>query len=178
MTPERWKLNEAKYFLTGMTQAAQNYNSFSYESSAFLTSARSALQYLLERAKKNPALKVWYDQQMSSHPVLKFFKDKRDINIHVQPVTLQEEIRVHIFDNISLQDSVRAELRDSEGNVIQFAQSPPTPPPHLAKSRDPEASYLYRFADWQGNEDVLELCKRYLAEVENIIRDAEQSGWL
>lgn len=178
MTPERRKLSEAKYFLKGMTRAGRDYDDFSCEASAFLTSARSTLQYLFERTKKNHALRIWYDQQISSRPVLKFFKDKRDMNIHVQPVTPQKEIRVQVLDNISLHDSVRGELRDLEGKLIQFSDSPPAPPPPVPRPRETEVSCFYRFPDWQGKEDVLELCNRYLAEVEDIVQHAEQSGWL
>ena len=82
---EQHKLDEAQYFLDRLGQLPEP-DSFRYELSAFLSAARSALQYALEEAKTKPGGQAWYDAQVSGKTLVKFFRDKRDISIHRQPV--------------------------------------------------------------------------------------------
>ena len=82
---EQTKINEAKYFLTQMTALVDDRAAFNFNLSAFLAAARSALQYAYEAAKSKPCGQAWYDSQVGGKPVVKFFKDKRNVSIHVNP---------------------------------------------------------------------------------------------
>jgi hypothetical protein len=97
MNKKTQKLAEAKYFYDRMvevqnTVVSHNREYFIYNFSAFLSASRSVLQYMLEEIeqKKDPIQQLearqWYDKKMAASPRLKFFKDKRDINIHVSPI--------------------------------------------------------------------------------------------
>lgn len=48
---EQEKLDEARYFLSQMAMSADQPRAFRYELSAFLSAARSALQYALDEAR-------------------------------------------------------------------------------------------------------------------------------
>lgn len=54
--------------------------------SAFLSVARSPLQYIFEVVKLDPSEKKWDDDLAATKPLIRFFKGKRDINIHARPV--------------------------------------------------------------------------------------------
>jgi hypothetical protein len=36
----------------------------------------------------------------------------------------------------------------------------------------------YKFDDWNGNEEVLELCQKYLQELERLIDDGVSKGFI
>ena len=76
------KLNEAKYFLKRMIEETNQIDHFIFNLSAFLSSSRSILQYALEELKTKQGGQKWYNQYMTNEAMFRFFKDKRDINIH------------------------------------------------------------------------------------------------
>jgi hypothetical protein len=86
---ETEKLTEARYFLGRMRQAEIDWNeaAFSHELSAFLTAARSVLQYL-HIAAETRANQQWYQAAVATDPSIKFLKEQRDLNIHTRPVPL------------------------------------------------------------------------------------------
>lgn len=108
---EKRKLVEARFFLGKMRQARALPDEFEHYLSAFLSAARSVLQYALEEAKTKPGGQAWYDGQVSGDSSLRFFKDKRDVNIHVRPlgvmqqVTLTEKVTVHISESFAYRES-------------------------------------------------------------------------
>jgi hypothetical protein len=88
-----------------------NSKSFSYELSAFLSSARSVLIYGLEEVKLKSGGQQWYDNQISTSKILNFFRDKRNINIHEQPITLKKQVNLTVTDYIQISDSVTVEKK-------------------------------------------------------------------
>src|ERR1051325_3352821 len=89
------KLQEARYFYTKMIDEQQNKDKFLYNLSAFLSAARSVLQYAKEEVKNKPSGQNWYDNLMNSSRILKFFKDKRDLNIHEKPIHTKAHYILH-----------------------------------------------------------------------------------
>ncbi|MBU1180527.1 hypothetical protein KJ885_06295 [Patescibacteria group bacterium] len=71
---EKKKLGEAKYFFKLMSRNKKNKEKFLYNVSAFLTAARSILQYSLEEAKNKSNGQFWYDNYISRNIILQFFK--------------------------------------------------------------------------------------------------------
>lgn len=84
--PTERKLEEADFFLCCLSTTQADATTFEYLLSAFLTSARSVVQYAAETAKHTPLGRGWYDTFVRAHPIVQFFKTKRDANIHVAPV--------------------------------------------------------------------------------------------
>ena len=79
---ENDKLQEAKYFYEKMTESVDFPPIFGYNLSAFLSASRSILQYLLKDVKTQKKGKVWYDDLIKNSKYAKYFRDKRDTNIH------------------------------------------------------------------------------------------------
>lgn len=172
------KIREAKYFYSRMIQEQRNRDDFTYNLSAFLSSARSVLQYALSEAEINPGGQQWYDDHISESPVLKFFKDKRDISIHIEPVEPVAQYRQTFATTLYLSPSLSVIVRDKDGNIKeQYSSDEPEPKPKQPPT--PAVTEIrYRFADWSGNEDVLTLCKKYIQELENIIKDGIRRGFI
>ena len=172
------KLAEAKYFLSHLSPSASNPNHFSFELSAFLSSARSVLQYALEEAKTKQGGQVWYDAQLTSAPEIKYFKDKRNVSIHVRPVEPDRRIVIGETAAVSFGESLAIKVTDSDGNLIEerhVTSSDPSSPP-IPPTTTVEVSY--HLADWNGPEDVETLCSRYCSAIEAVLIDGQARGFL
>jgi hypothetical protein len=172
---EQEKLKEAKYFLRRMEASIDDPGAFQYELSAFLSSARSVLQYALEEAKQKPNGQRWYEAQVSGNAVLKFFKDKRDLNIHAEPVRPTRHIAVTITEHINISDSIRIEIQreDKTTEISEHKEEPPVSTPQESSS---EVKIHCVFVDWGGPEDAIELSNQYLAALETFVKAGLGSG--
>jgi len=175
---ERKKLREAKYFYSKMIEEQGHKENFTYNLSAFLSSARSVLQYALGEAKTKPGGRQWYDNLISASPVLKFFKDKRDINIHTEPIQPIAHYEVELRETMHLSDSVSITVTDKYGNIKQqYSSGEPEPMPK--ESETPAVMKIkYKFDEWVGSEDVLTLSQIYLQELEHLIKEGVNKGFI
>lgn len=152
-THERSKLAEAKYFYSRMGATHGQSTVFNYNLSAFLSAARSVLQYSHKEARSKPGGQDWYSSQIRASSVLIFFKDKRNINIHMYPVRPPMIIRVNIEDSIAVSDAVDIFIRDLKEDINRQSSVELTEPkvPQPAKQRQPDTVKIsYRFSDWTG----------------------------
>jgi hypothetical protein len=99
-------------------------------------------------------------------PTLKYFKEKRDENIHKEPVNVQKEIAIDIRDFL---ENVGGSLDDSIPLLLGLTGSSLTP----VKVTD-----KYKFDDWKGSEGVLELCDKYLHKLRALVSDGQGKGML
>lgn len=180
MNEER-KIDEAKYFLSRMRPDEQEPAEYSYDLSAFLSAARSALQYALDEAKTKVGGQAWYESAMRASAVAKFFKDKRNLSIHTEPVVPNRTINVCITDSIRVSASLTGvTIRNEDGKVerskavesTKQAQQPPLPPTTSS------VSIRFYFHDWPGPEDVNVLCHEYLQQLQAIVADGSQRGFI
>lgn len=177
---EDHKFEEAQYFLDKLANPELELREFSFELSAFLTAARSVIQYALEEARSKLGGQAWYGGQVGVSPVVKYFKDKRDVSIHVTPVIPTRTFHVKIEERVVFGDSISIEVRKPDGTVV------PDPPQEMAKEQAPReitrasssSSVTYHFSDWPGTEDVVTLCGNYLQQVCNIIMDGRSHGFV
>jgi hypothetical protein len=172
---EQAKIDEARYFYSQMCGLVNNRAKFNFNLSAFLSAARSVLQYALKEAQTKTGGQAWYDGQVASNPVVKFLKDKRDISIHATPVRPSARIEATVSDTIHISDSVSVKIERKDGTTEE-TQILPTPPP--PKQGETSVEYQFFFQDWTGSDDVVTLCKRYLKEVETIVADGVSNGFL
>jgi len=180
---EKEKLEEARYFLRQLQATARHahsLNPLTWQLSAFLSSARSVLQYALDEARTKPGGKVWYDGTVASDPVIRFFKDKRDMNIHERPVVPGRRVEVSLSAIVRVEDSVAIVVRDRSGNVVQTYSSEdkkagvdtsPTDP-----SVEPEVRTVFVFTDWAGTEDLPNLGEAYLRAIEQMVAAGLAAG--
>jgi len=67
---ERYKIGEAKFFLTRMEESVNDLEAFRYYMSAFLAAGRSVIQYALEESRSK-GRKQWYDETIAGYEVLR-----------------------------------------------------------------------------------------------------------
>ena len=177
---EGQKLEEARYHYGRMVAEQDDRVGFTHSLNAFLASARSVLQYALKEAKTAHGARGqrWYDDAMAASPVSKFFKDKRDLTIHEKPVRPLARHALSLGASISLTASLEFVVRDKDGNVKQRGGSPAVA--QLAAQEPVPSAYsrAYHFDDWAGSEGVLTLCDMYLHQLEALVRDGIQRGYL
>lgn len=164
---EIYKLNEAKYFFKNMCNKIDDPVSFHHELSAFLSSARSVLQYGYEEAKTRSKGNIWYNKYVSQNSILNFFKTKRDINTHTEPVKTIKNITVCINEYIILSDSMNIGIQKEESSIKKKLKE--TNPQPEKKPNTMTVNYV--FTDWQGKEDVIELCGKYIKKLDKFIKD-------
>ena len=176
---EHRKLSEADYFLKGMGTAQEDPEAFTHELSAFLSAARSVLQYACEEAKMKPGGHAWYNAKMASDSVLTFFKDKRDFNIHEAPVDLSGVVEIGITDHvIKPSDSLAITITDPEGNVVETVHGRSEEPAAMPEEGQVHIKHRYEFRDWPGKDDVLSLCQSYLTQLNAIVKDGVRQGFI
>jgi hypothetical protein len=175
---ESEKISEARYFHSRMLSSVRDRDGFRFNLSAFLSAARSVLQYALKEAQGKKHGQAWYDSQLNAHPIAGFFRDKRDVNIPAEPVSLQGNVSVQIHDSLHLSASLSFEQSDPQGNVVHEGRSEPEPNPPTASELSSTVETRYVFDDWNGSEDVPTLCARYLDELESIVADGRAKGFL
>lgn len=175
---EQSKINEAEYFYSQTLKHREKRNEFKYNLSAFLSAARSVLQYILKEAQTKPGGQNWYDTTVISDRILSFFKEKRDINIHEEPVEPNRNITAELKETVRVTESIITILRDAEGNIKEKETV------SSKQHKDEEDEKLkartritYKFDDWSGNEDVVTLCREYLYKLKNIVKDGQNKGF-
>lgn len=175
---ERVKLSEAQYFYSKMIKENEIRENFCFELSAFLSAARSVLQYALKEAKSKQGGKQWYVDFVSKSTTLSFFKGKRDFNIHSGPISPRTDCTVIIGEPICMSDSISIVLQDKDGNTIGKFDTPESLPDANKQIPTVIGKYQHLFIDWKGKEDILELGKSYIKELEQLINDGMAKGFI
>ena len=174
---EESKLIECEYFLSRMQSETGNSNNFIFNLSAFLSSARSVLQYSRKEAITKSGGQNWYDNQVSSSDALLFFKDERDINVHIKPVQVNQHTSMELREVVYVSESIHIQKFDQNGNLIGESMSesnPPEPHPEIPA----KVSHKFTFPRWNGTEEVSQLCELYLKELQILIIDGQNKGFL
>ena len=176
------KLEEAKYFYSKMIDEQENKDAFIHNLSAFLSAARSVLQSALKEASTKSGGQKWYDSLMASSPVLKFFKDERDVNVHTEPILPKAHYTLHAEGGVYMFGSLSAVVFDEDGKIKQQIEGPANPstkqdePNQKSKPIPNEVKYM--FDSWNGNEDVLTLSKKCIQELGDVIQDGVIQGFI
>ena len=176
------KLEEAEYFLKQMAFVAEDRKAHKYNLSAFLSAARSVLQFANNEAVSKPGGQTWYDSHRNN-PIVIFFKERRNWRIHTEPVRPINEIQMHIEETLNFCDDMTEAVvirYDNPGPSKvqqQASQSFPWLPnwPHSSKVT---MSGTCRFKEWKGTEDLPTLCGLYLDELRKIVADGQSKGFL
>lgn len=174
---EETKLAEANYFYSRMLLEAGDRDAFIFNLSAFLSSARSVLQYALKEAQTKTGGQQWYDEQIGASNVLSFFKDKRDINIHTEPVKAHQHTTVELKATLHLSSSLSIKVFDAQGNLKSEYNEQPKPAPKQSDS-SPKITHRFTFPDWAGGEDIPALCQLYIDELKRVVQDGLSKGFL
>lgn len=171
---EREKLRESGYFLGRMQVLLNEPGAFQYELSAFLSAARSVLQYAYEEAVQTPNGRQWYESQVSGNMILRFFKNKRDLNIHAQPVRPSRQISVSITEHINVSEAIRITIQKVDGTTEVHEHA--DPPVQKTEEPSAEMTVRYIFSDWSGSGDVIEISRQYLTMLESFVQAGLTKG--
>lgn len=177
LTKEEKKLDEAKFFYSKMSDSADFPILFENNLSAFLSASRSVLQYFLEDIGGKPGGQFWYDNFVAQNIYIKYFKNKRDINIHKETIQPKKGIDIGLQENINLSEALSIELRDKDGNLKKSYNSESNTQKN-DNQKNSTIKIIYFFDDWSGNEDILKLCENYIIELEKFIVEAKDKGYL
>jgi len=176
---EQEKLGEAKYFYQQMLAEQSNQTHFKYNLSAFISAARSVLEYAAEEinSRRNrsarEAMKAWYREKVAKDGILYFIGGERIRNFHHFPVNPRVNITLQPDDcifgstvgHIHLNGQVQAGTPLPQAVVREKLK----PPPPLPK---------YKFIGWPGMEDVPTLCRKCLDELELFIKEGMPLGYI
>ncbi len=93
------------------------------------------------------------------------------MNIHTHPIEPQQHVTLTMTDTIYTADSFSISVFEDE-NLVRRSEGEHTP-------SEPEPTKIerrveYRFEDWSGQEDVLELCDMYITELQAILNEWDQ----
>lgn len=174
---ENAKVAEAEYFLNRMVEDKNDSQAFHFLLSAFLSAARSVLQYALEEVKGNPQAQQWYDSKISGTPILKFFKGKRDLNIHQEPVGTKRHLAIEAQVPIHISESVRVVITRENGTIETRESTSVPAPPRKGESKS-SISSKYFFNDWPGTEDAIILCQSYVVELRTLVEDGKTKRYI
>ena len=174
---EESKLKEACYFYSRMISETDKRDNFLFDLSALLSAARSVLLYALKEAQTKPGGQQWYDNHIKSDKILAFFKDKRDINVHIQPIQVNQHTSIQLTEVVRVSESVHIRKFDQTGRLISEPSSEPSEPPPVLEI-PPKVTHRFTFPDWSGTEDVLQLCQLYLNELQRIVEEGQNNGFL
>jgi len=170
---EGQKIQEALYFYAQMLSNYEDRQNLVFNLSAFLSASRSAMQYALEEAKTKRGGQKWYDAYMKTDSLLSFFKDKRDINIHTVPVGVMQETDVKAGIEVGIAVGARV-VHMRGGKALYDSDSEKT----AEKTKLVDIKTRYRFSDYEGKEDLLELSKLYLEHLNKFIEDGKKQSFV
>lgn len=171
---EQRKLSEAKYFYAGMCATYETKNEFLFELSAFLSASRSVLLYARKEAQNKIGGQRWFDEYCERDQLLGFFRDRRDLNIHTEPIKVTTGIQISPWDTINIPESVNVVLikRGAENLYESGLAGLPDKIDHT------QIRVKYTFADWPGTEEVLELSRQYYEHLLSFVNDGKQRGFI
>lgn len=178
---KRMKIKEAGYFLARMKDEKDNRENFEFNLSAFLSAARSVLQYTFEDTKKAKTDEMkWYESSVSGSSIVGYFKDKRDTNIHEERIRPRKDSEITITESAGVKESLSAKIKRADGNVEEKTILDDTETKQKPKKSKTSVviKSTYRFNDWNGVGDVLNLCESYIKELKKIVQDGVSKGFI
>ncbi len=175
---EQAKLDEAKHFYDQMLKSLQSRRLFRINLSAFLSASRSVLQYAEKEAKTKQGGKTWYDDRISASSILRFFREKRNIEVHQEPTIPKLLWMLGLGGTIRPSGALSIIKKDAQGNILQTYSSQENQSSIYGPNGKTTVTRRYSFKDWSGNEDIPTLALMYLQELENFVKEGIQKGYL
>lgn len=188
------KLKAARFHLDAMEHLyIGKPPAFRFSLSAFLTAIRSPLQYIYSDAvpssrrpppdppiPTNGPMLAWYEAKMRQSEVLRFFKLERDREIHERPTKPQARVSLSyplnfVYKGLPFTPAwTRPDRETGEPTFLTIGIRKYYPAP------EKYVRWQYNFVDQtnSGTQDVVQLCKRAIIEVENIIAEGIDLGYM
>jgi hypothetical protein len=181
MSKQKYKLEEAEYFLNLMQMKLnqESIEEFKYMLSAFLSAARSILQYTEKYAENNKRSND-YRLLLNGKFTFRYFKHKRDFNVHTAPILTVKKF----YLTVKLRIKVRVQVNPSQvkhhadGTIEIIKDCPPIEKPIPTESlSNPSVTTnkisIY-FKDRKSNKEIMKLCHQYIADLKTFIIEAQR----
>ena len=180
----RRRLEAAKFFYEQVKLNFQDRTKFRYLLDAFLASARSVTHAFKAEFDKNEPVMSWYQnkvEEWENNKVMKFFKKMRNNSLKEHTPNTRTTVEVAFSIDAILVDQVIGEKNSPNGTTEKRETSPHvlTEKNKKEKQTTPTSSkvvsysFLHPFKWFDENPDVMNLCKRYLDELEKFVTEAE-----
>lgn len=187
MANEEAKFREAAFFFGRMKAELNDRNAFSYHFSAFINAGRSVVQYALEECKLKPGGQAWHDGYVgtTAAEMIRYFRDKRNLNIHEEPVVPNAAYHVEATLALSVGGSadVRVLFKDQDGNLVEKttpaseAAEKAIAQPSPAPVGGTKESVRYFLGD-RPADDLVDLGQKYLNELLAFLNTARNRGFV
>jgi len=159
MDAKERKINEARYFIDRMKNNYDDLLFLEYNFSAFLSAARSVLQFIYEDIKNIPLKKELYINEVSKNKIIKFFKYKRDTNIHIMPTAIGSR---SVTISVGMQYVILGEKTDNNKNWIP-----------------PKSESINKITNWEGAEqEIINACEAYIKEICDFVACGKSKGFI
>jgi hypothetical protein len=169
----RLYLDAANYHYQQMECNLQDRRKFLYSLLAFLPIARSITLVFKEETNKDRQLQAWYQEKVTgwqNNKLMKFFTELRNISIHEHTPDTRTRVAVVWTANVSLTEKDVRKVVDSDGKERWFTPLLPLE----VKSEEVIGYHFVHNSEWFNEiPDVVNLCKKYLDELENFVLEAE-----
>lgn len=179
---EQKKLREAQYFLEQMqrTEMHDDVETFGFLFSAYLSAARSVLQYASSAAVKSRR-QQWYDKHFGNSKWCKCFKEIRDGNIHERPPIQDLKETHHINGEFKFAGGIVRDIRVGHGGTMNGAYlERVTELDENGQTNGTTTRYMVTFTEGRIllNEPLIDACEEYLKDIDGIVMDGMQEGVL
>ncbi len=175
------KLDQAVRFLARMRRAQDQHDKveFTDQLAAFLSVARSVLQYVFTEAVKQKRQQAWYEKTTKAYPRIVFFKKERSFDVHERPVDPRRETSLEIHEGIALSHAAILPPRVSSGDVTVEPAEVAPPVAHPPSEGHVEKTTRFFLAEWTaGPEDAIALAELYLEDIRAVVEDGRARGFL
>jgi hypothetical protein len=168
---QEMKLDEARYFLgqmkTPQIQAGMRILCFNF--SAFLSAARTVLQYIHAEAQKGGNI-VWYQRRLDGCHWCAHFRKLRNLNIHHLPTLTHGQFEFF---------GAKGEARDNRGMIViptnwGLRLEVVIGGDSIAVQRVVDMTYIIKMDDTECN--LIDGCDAYLSELEEVVVSAVNDG--
>lgn len=170
----RLYLDAAKYYYQQMELNFQDRRKFLYSLLAFLPIARSVTLVFKKETSNNRQLKAWYQEKVKewkNNKLMKFFIELRDISIHEHTPDTRTRVAVEWTANVNLTEKDVSKVVDSDGKEHWVT---PLLPLEIIDEKVIGYHFINDFKWFNEIPDVMNLCKKYLDELEKFVSDAER----
>ena len=94
------------------------------------------------------------------------------MNIHTEPIKTQAQQLIK--HTLSISTSLSITISDKDGNIKSHREINKKP----AQPSKIEHSFIYKFDDWPGNEDIVALCNSFINEIEIFIDEGKKLNFI
>ena len=169
----RLYLDAALYYYQQMEFNLQDRRKFLYSLLAFLSIARSVTFVFKKDTSENRQLKAWYQEKVKEwekNKIMKSFKKLRNVTIHRHTPDTRARKSLTWAANMNLAEKDVKKVVNSNGKGHWVTSLLPL---EVIDEKVIGYHFVHDFKWFNEIPDVMNLCKKYLGELEKFVSEAE-----